>query len=54
MTNKKHTQQDQKITSPQNQNDEEISAELLAERALSETLREGGAFASENEERFKK
>ncbi|HWO78269.1 MAG TPA: hypothetical protein VNM69_20585 [Bacillus sp. (in: firmicutes)] len=32
---------------------EEISAESLAKKALDETIRDGGAFASENPNRFK-
>lgn len=50
MTDKKVSQDIQKNGSPQNQHQEEISAELLAERALAETIREGGAFARQNDE----
>ncbi|WP_180271493.1 hypothetical protein [Fredinandcohnia onubensis] len=50
MTDKKQSQEKQKNKSPQNQYQEEISAELLAERALAETIREGGAFARKNDE----
>jgi hypothetical protein len=32
---------------------EEISMEQLAKKALEETIREGGAFAQENQEQFK-
>nr|WP_309099970.1 hypothetical protein [Fredinandcohnia onubensis] len=50
MTDKKASQDNLKNKSPQNQYQEEISAELLAERALAETIREGGAFARKNDE----
>ncbi len=52
MTDEKNSQQKQN-TSSQKQYKEEMSMEMLAERALAETLREGGAFARQNNERFK-
>lgn len=53
VTEKKNSQYEQKNTSPKPQYNEEMSMEMLAERALAETLREGGAFARQNNERFK-
>lgn len=50
MKDNKASQENQKNESPQTQHQEEISAELLAERALAETIREGGAFARKNDE----
>ncbi|MEH7235052.1 hypothetical protein [Bacillus sp. JJ1562] len=52
MTDKKN-QNKLKNNSTQNQYKEEVSMEMLAERALAETIREGGAFARKNDERFK-
>ena len=53
MTEKKNSQRKRKNTSPTPQYNEEMSMEMLAEHALAETLREGGAFARQNNERFK-
>ncbi|MFS0823944.1 hypothetical protein [Bacillus sp. 1P02SD] len=53
MTDKKNIQNKSKNNSTRNEYKEEVSMEMLAERALAETLREGGAFSRKNDDRFK-